>query len=637
MARSMSSSKHTSSSRSPTDSSLRDRLYDFLRRQPEGATPHQLFALAVDHPGQNGALARAFVQALVENDDRFYWCSDSERWLTRQLPPQEIADTTFVVLDLETTDQGAGSAAIMEIGAVRVSAGKIVAQFEQLVRPGARLSPYVARLTGIDPASLRRQPVLAEVWPRFIEFIAGDVLVAHNAAFDFACLDAAALTFDGRPLTNPKLCTLKLARRLLPEVGRRGLDSLAGHFGIPIIDRHRALGDARITAEVLLQLLEMLARDGVQTLPALLDIQNQNPGRPFVCSLPREKILQLTTAPGIYRLLAEDGALLYVGRAKNLRERVSSYLSYSDGHSEKTMELIALAYDVQVEQHPSELDAAIEEAAAIRRENPPYNRLAKHLPRIAFLRLSLDDEFPRLSISGRLRSGGGLQIGPFRKRSEAERVMSSLTRLFKLRTCPGTLAPDPAIKPCLQGDLHACTAPCAQQVDHDAYREQVEAFMAVIDDRPDGREVLRGLEEQLAEFVGEGVNQRRADIRLVRETIRRQRRFAWLTREASFLILTQAEAYRAVRVYAVRGGRLVLRRTVQHPDELTAVVDQLERCEGQEAGSDVEGTTILAAWLRDRGNDEGYVFPLMPTSIDSALLEDWRVACAALLTSARHS
>ena len=120
---------------------------------------------------------------------------------------------------------------IIEIGAARVCGGRIVEEFQQLINPGQRLPAFITWLTGIDDAMLADQPPISDVWPHFMEFLGDSVIVAHNAAFDLGFLNAAARR-TGQALAHPHLCTLRLARRLIPELRRRSLDVVAGHFGI---------------------------------------------------------------------------------------------------------------------------------------------------------------------------------------------------------------------------------------------------------------------------------------------------------------------------------------------------------------------------------------------------------------------
>src|SRR6185503_18600513 len=131
-------------------------------------------------------------------------------------------------------------------------------------------------------------------------------------------------------------------------------------------------------------LLELLPRRGIIRLAEALDFQyHAADGRRFICLVPREQVEQLPERPGIYRFFADDGRLLYVGKANSLRRRVASYFTNSAGHSRKTLDLIRHARSVTGEECGSEPAAALREAEEIRRLKPPYNRLGKHLPRIA--------------------------------------------------------------------------------------------------------------------------------------------------------------------------------------------------------------------------------------------------------------
>jgi len=245
--------------------------------------------------------------------------------------------------------------------------------------------------------------------------------------------------------------------------------------------------------------------------------------------------------------------VLYVGKATNLRERVSSYLSNAAGHSDKTLDLIRHARDVRVAVLDSALEAALEEAAAIRREKPPYNRLGKHLPQIAFLKLALRDRYPRLSIVTRVSAGTARYAGPFKHRAEAERVLGLLTRLFRLRTCAGPLHPDAAAAPCFQGQIDACTAPCAARCSAEAYRRQVEACLAVLDgDAAAGEaELVRRRDAHAASLRFEAADHVQRDLRLLERVVRRQRTFGWIAAGGHFLLLQPTGDRRAVRAYAV--------------------------------------------------------------------------------------
>ena len=623
---------------------MREKLYAYLVDRPSGANARELLDLMFTQPGSDPEFGPRFLRGLLASDTRFVCREPEGTWHVRanEMLAQALSETTFIVCDLETTGMAASAAGIIEIGAARVRGGRVVEEFQQLVNPGAWLPPFITRLTGIDDAMLAEQPSIAQVWPRFVEFLGADVLVAHNARYDLAFLNATSVAHCGRPLANPSLCTLKLARRLLPTVRRRGLDALAGHFALPLNDRHRALGDVRLTVEILFHLLESLAARGVTRLDQVLDLQHHaRDGRRFECPLPRDAVAALPTAPGIYHLYGADGRLLYVGKAKNLRERVSSYLSNAAGHSNKTLDLIRHSHDVRVRVAGSELEAALEEAEAIRGQQPPYNRLGKHLPRIAFLKMTAADAYPRLSIARKIGIGRARYVGPFRSREEAERVLGLLTRLFRLRTCAGRLHPDATVAPCFQGQVGACSAPCALRVSQDDYRRQVDDCLALL--AGDVTTAENELTRRRAEFTDtlrfEAAAKTQRDLRLLHMLQRRQRILGWMTAQQHFLVLQPAADHRLVLAYVILAGRLALREHLSDESQIDALAQRIRErlplaARGTLRAEDVDGTTIVAAWLRDRGERDGCVFRIGNESIPATQIAEWRDACASLLVSA---
>jgi DNA polymerase III epsilon subunit family exonuclease len=177
----------------------------------------------------------------------------------------------FAIVDVETTGWSPGAAGITEIGAVRVSGGRVRAEFTALVNPGRDIPADITALTGISNSMVATAPPVATVLPRFLDFTRGCVLTAHNAPFDVGFL-AAACAGCGLPWpAAPVLDTVALARYLLGEdqVPNCKLSTLAGFFGAPAWPQHRALADARATAAVLAGLLDLLTARGVQTLADL--------------------------------------------------------------------------------------------------------------------------------------------------------------------------------------------------------------------------------------------------------------------------------------------------------------------------------------------------------------------------------
>lgn len=193
--------------------------------------------------------------------------------------PIDAAD--WVVVDLETTGLAATGASILEIGAVRISRLQIVDRYETLVRPPGKIPAAIAALTGIHDAMVAEAPTTRSALRTFrnwLEATPTAPFVAHNAGFDhgFVTLGLEACGLAAYP--GPVLCTRKLGRRLVPELGRYSLDSLCAHFGISNRSRHRALGDADATAVALIDMLRIaLAGSEIRTVGDLIDLNDRPP------------------------------------------------------------------------------------------------------------------------------------------------------------------------------------------------------------------------------------------------------------------------------------------------------------------------------------------------------------------------
>jgi DNA polymerase-3 subunit epsilon len=182
-----------------------------------------------------------------------------------------LVELEFAVVDLETTGWSPEAAAITEIGAVRVRGGRRQGEFASLVNPGTPVPPSIEDLTGITDWMLAAAPTVTSVLPQLLSFAEGCVLVAHNAPFDLSFLLAACgdcgLKWPGFTVLD----TVTLARQLMDpdEVPDCKLGTLAGFFGARTAPCHRALADARATADVLGWLIRRLTHRGVRTLNEL--------------------------------------------------------------------------------------------------------------------------------------------------------------------------------------------------------------------------------------------------------------------------------------------------------------------------------------------------------------------------------
>ena len=200
-----------------------------------------------------------------------------------EVADRKIASADFVVVDLETTGLDVDGASILEIGAVRLSQLRIVDRFETLLRPPGKLPRAIVALTGIHDAMVAEAPTERRAlrsFARWLDRTPTAPFVAHNASFDHRFVSRALDSCGLPPYRGAVLCTRKLARRLIPELGRYNLDQLCAHFGVSNRARHRALGDAEATARALLDLLEIAqSRFEIGNLGELIDFQRRPPAK----------------------------------------------------------------------------------------------------------------------------------------------------------------------------------------------------------------------------------------------------------------------------------------------------------------------------------------------------------------------
>ena len=154
-------------------------------------------------------------------------------------------DRNVVFLDLETTGASAGQDRITEVGLIEVDDGYFVREWSTLVNPGIPIPPLIQSLTGINDAMVAGAPYFEDIAQELHDAIAGRMLIAHNARFDYGFLEQEFKRID-RDFSAPVLCTVRLSRKLFPQHARHNLDTLISRHDIDCDARHRALGDARV-------------------------------------------------------------------------------------------------------------------------------------------------------------------------------------------------------------------------------------------------------------------------------------------------------------------------------------------------------------------------------------------------------
>ncbi|HEX3289836.1 MAG TPA: exonuclease domain-containing protein [Gaiella sp.] len=518
-----------------------DRLVELVeaRRGPVPAdeAARVVFALA----SAPAALARSLLDDVVTGDVRLAWRGASVGLAAPAGADVPLEQAHFVVVDLETTGLSPRTSRICEIGAQRVRALELADAFETLVDPRVRLPPAVTSLTGIRQEALRGAPGVGLAIRRLLAFTGDAAVVAHNARFDLAFLDREVELLTGRRVASPVVDTVWLARRLLGERTRRvGLASLAHFFGVPTEPCHRALPDARATAEILVVLVGLAQERGARTLADLVELAAPRARRLHV---KRSLVADAPRRPGVYVFRGAGGLALYVGRARDLRGRLRSY--FAGGRQRPSVEAALAALErVEWSETGSELEAALEELRLLRELRPPANARGTRPDRHVYLR----------------RRGGRWTVG----------------------VEPTPLGP-------LPGRRLARAA--ARALDgHDC--DDVEAALPVL------RARLRRLGGELRFEDAARLRDRVAKLEEAIEALRELERLRGL----SACLVVPARQPGFVRAHAIAGGQVAAVRLVPRGpgavNEVAALVAEARRAERSIAPEDADELRLVASFLR---------------------------------------
>ncbi len=399
---------------------------------------------------------------------------------------QPLIDATFVALDLETTGLSPRRDRITEIGAVKVRGGELLGELRTFVHPGRPIPPAITAITGITDAMVRGAPPIGAVLPAVLRFLDGCVFVAHNARFDLSFLRVAAEAHGLGPLEPPVIDTARLSRRLLGnEVRNHRLATLAQHLRAPHRPDHRALHDARATIDVLHALFERAGSLGATTLPDLQALTRSSSDRAY---RRRGLVADAPSSPGTYRFLDDRGAVLYVGKATDLRARLLTY--FGRDPRRRMADMLRETASVTWQPAPTLLEAEVAELRQLHALRPRYNRRSTRPDAAAWVALTREP-FPRLSVVQRPGPTHLRTLGPLPSRRAAGALCEALQLAVPVRQCTGRLRLAQDHPPCVLKDLGRCGAPCDGSQDRDGYAEVVGTLAAAFDDPTAVLEVLR--------------------------------------------------------------------------------------------------------------------------------------------------
>ncbi len=370
----------------------------------------------------------------------------------------------YAILDIETTGGKYNEEGITEIAIYRFDGHKIVDQFCSLINPERRIQPFVVNLTGITTEMLRNAPKFYEVAKRIIEITDGCVLVAHNAQFDNRILTTE---FDrlGYPFEMNTLCTVELSKKLMPDLPSYSLGKLVRSLGIPLSDRHRAQGDAKATVSLFKMLL---AKDTAKEI--ITKHVRKDPKRQLEPKL-LDIIETAPSATGVYYMHKADGTIIYIGKSKNIKKRLTQHFTNDNRKSKKIqLEVAAVSY----EETGNDLIAQLKESEEIKRNKPVFNRalrrtlfnyqLASFVDKDGYINLKIEKADARKK-----------SITTFTNYQQAKSVLFKITEENQL--CQKLTGLYQTEHGCFSYSIKECYGACIKEEPVEEYNGRVQVFL----------------------------------------------------------------------------------------------------------------------------------------------------------------
>jgi len=373
----------------------------------------------------------------------------------------------YAIIDIETTGGNPSRDKITEIALYVHDGEKVVDEFVTLINPERKIPPFITRMTGITDQMVAHAPKFYEVAKTIVEITREKVFVAHNASFDYNFVKNEFRSL-GYNFHCDKLCTVKLSRKLIPGKPSYSLGRLCRELNIEIKDRHRAKGDAMATVK----LFELLLGSNPNGLiPELLAAEKNS--RQFNSHITWDMLEKIPSKTGVYYFFNEKGKVIYIGKSKNIRQRILNHLG--NGNTEKSINMADQISRMEYEVTGSELAALLKESDEIKTHQPLFNRRQRR----CFFSHGLyaqQDTSGYITLKIEKARPGDNPIICFSNRENARNFLFELVGKFNLcQNLSGLYATSGA---CFQYAVKICKGACIGVEFPEAYNQRVNEAIA---------------------------------------------------------------------------------------------------------------------------------------------------------------
>jgi len=378
----------------------------------------------------------------------------------------------YAIVDIETTGGLVKRDKITEIAIVLHDGEKVIDQYQTLINPERSIPAFITGLTGITNDMVAGAPLFCEVAKDIVLKTEGAVFVAHNARFDYGFLREEFARL-GYAYTRKQLCTVRLSKKMLPQLKSHSLDSLIRHFSLDVDKRHRALDDALATAEVFKIITSM--GQGKSEMSDIINMGIKEAKLPTTISL--DFIHELPEAPGVYYFHDADGQVIYVGKSIHIKKRVIQHFTEISNKSGKLQQRV---HDITYTLTGSELIASLYENAEIKKLQPEINR-AQRRKSFPFAIYYYFDESGYLTMKVRKKNkidapGTAAVLHELPDHRSATSYLRGLTDKYEL--CMKKTDIDTGPGACFYHQVGKCKGACLGLEDPDAYNLRVRQAVA---------------------------------------------------------------------------------------------------------------------------------------------------------------
>ena len=374
-----------------------------------------------------------------------------------------------VFVDIETTGGSYRNSRVLEVAAIRYENGEITREFSTLVNPETYIPASITSLTGITSGDVVGAPVFEDIADELYEVMDGAVFVAHNVRFDYSFLKHE-FSQVGMRFSPKLLCTVRLSRALYAEHKGHSLAKLIERHGIPFVDRHRALDDAR----AILYFSRLAYNEhGTERFEEALRRQLRTQYLP--ANLDLEELESIGNVPGVYIFEDDVHQPLYVGKSITLKKRI---LSHFQDTSSRELKISQNVHHVRTIPTGSELAALILESKLVKELQPLFNRQLRRVMSYAMLMKTDNDGYASIQIqSGNIDEQTDIAnvYGLYETRTRAKKQLDLLTRTFQL--CPKLMGLEKAKSACFSYSLGRCKGACVGKESRELYNRRFEVAL----------------------------------------------------------------------------------------------------------------------------------------------------------------